>query len=167
MATGTLLVAHFGQVTDIYTATDIGVGGTTIAQKTFGLSAGQLLVENHKLYRFVKAGQAISNNQAVTIDTTGSQDDANQVMPTNAVGQALVGVCENGQGIPQNEYGWIVIKGKASCKCLTATSQYAVLASTTTAGVLGTPANTDVTIQRATACDAGIASNGAINVLLM
>ena len=116
--------------------------------------------QNGREYIYIQADDAITVNQAVKMDSTTGV----KVTPTAAATDDLFGVAET--AITDEEYGWITVKGVASCKILTAATAGQVLAPTSTAGVLGNPANTDVAMIRAVALQNGAATNLTKNVYL-
>ena len=100
-----------------------GVQTPTIGTVAFDSSTGI-----HYLY--VKAGAAITANQAVRANT-----DLTDVRPTNAVSQVVLGVAI--ADIASGASGWIQIDGQATVKVVAATAAGSPLVSTATAGTLG------------------------------
>lgn len=120
---------------------------------------------NGKEYLYVKAGGTIAVNQACKFDFA-NKTDGSQVIVTAAVTDHLAGVNEAGALVSGNFF-FMTVRGYAQCQILTAATAGQILAPTATAGVLGSPANTDVTVQRAVAMQAGAATNAVKAIYLL
>lgn len=109
-------------------------------------------------YRYVKAGAAIAQYDAVTFN--GSASGFDDVRKTSAVNQLVLGVAT--AAFNSNEYGFVQTRGVATVKVVDATAAKALLASTATAGVLGIAVNTDLQGRGACALVTGVSTGSAV-----
>jgi len=114
----------------------------TSTQK-YGLTLGSRWIEEDGTeYTYVKAGAAIAAGDAVKIDTSDTTNLPFTVIKTSAATSKMVGVAES--AFTSGYYGWIVTKGRVEANVATSVAAGDGLIPTSTAGRLGTYANTDV-----------------------
>lgn len=115
--------------------------GTEIADPRSSSFSGNVI-------RYVKANGTIAANSAVRMDLTDETNEPHAVLATSATGQIVAGVsiaALSSSATSNNVFGWITVKGKASCLTAAVTAG-ALLVTTATAGTLDDFAtNTDVT----------------------
>lgn len=92
---------------------------------------GRRRFENGRVYIYQQASAIIAINSLVTLDAAGSADGL-KVKPTAAAGDSVFGVAET--AIASASYGWITVKGVASCLVATGTAADDPLSASATAG---------------------------------
>jgi hypothetical protein len=131
--------------------------GTELDDPRGGIFAGNRI-------KYIRANGSIATNDAVHTDVsyaTAAERHAT-VVSTSAVSQMVEGVNDLNAGMTSGQFGWITVKGRATCKTtgITAATN-AKLGTTGTGGTLGaltaaTPSNAEVIAAIAAAAGKGV-----------
>ena len=123
-----------------------------------GYFVGMTRIIGQTEYTFTQADDAITQYQAVTTDHAANTS-GKKVTPCGAATDDFFGAAQ--VAVTDEYYFWCATRGPMTCKIATAATAGLQLACSATAGVLATPANTDVAHIRAKAMEAGAATNAA------
>lgn len=131
----------------------------TVTSTTAEFAPGTRRFESGREYLYVKAGSGgLAANEACEVDATDLTGGTVKQAP-NSVAGCVIGVSET--AIAASSYGWITIRGVASCKVANGVAARDVLAASGAAGVLAKPANTDIAGQRIVALEANASGSAA------
>lgn len=123
-----------------------------------GYFVGKKRIIGNTEYTYVQADDTITQYQAVTTDHAANTS-GKKVTPCGAATDDFFGAAQ--VAVTDEYYFWCATRGSMTCKIATAATAGLQLACSATAGVLATPADTDVAHIRAKAMEAGAATNAA------
>lgn len=129
---------------------------STTAKATLG---ARVFDSSGNEYVYVKAGAAIALNDACRF--AGSTLGFDDIRPTSAAQQTVFGVATT--AFASGEYGFLLVRGVATCKVIVATAAGSALVSGATAGTLAlSVVGTDFANRPAVALVTGVAAGSAI-----
>lgn len=103
--------------------------------------------------KYVRAGAAVAQYDALIVDVAEGHYD---LTPASAANQPIAGVAP--YAMTDNYYGWVIVRGKATCKVAATVVAGAPLVTTATAGTLDDTAGT---------ADNALAAASGIGVILV
>ena len=115
-------------------------------------------------YRYVCAGADVAANDAVRFQ--GSAAGWDDVRPTSATGQNVIGVATAAFDQSVAPYGFVLTRGVVTCKVVVSTTALLPLVTTATAGTLDDAAETSLAgVRGIVALVTGVAAGSAVALL--
>jgi hypothetical protein len=128
---------------------------STVAEESLGTKA---YTDDGNEYTYCKAGAAIALNDACVL--AGSALGWDDVRPSSAAEQVAVGVADT--AFASADFGWLLTRGRVTCKVVVATAAASSLSTNATAGTLKLAVTGDLAPGLGVALVTGVAAGSAI-----